>query len=166
MHTLHVHVYKRSEKIYDVNSGNRNIYMNFCQIWSCCIFITNHHFHSTYVPGICTSNWWMITWASVTPGARNWESFRSSHISPRVPSPLGSLAAESLTVKDTKCHRYIYIESSSHFKGHYIKQNIHLPRVRMVTNDGRLDTRRACSRALLFELSLVYTPLTGPTTDS
>ena len=39
-----------------------------------------------------------LTWVSVTPGARNCESFSSSQMSPRVPSPLGSLAAASRTV--------------------------------------------------------------------
>ena len=36
----------------------------------------------------------------MTAGARNCESLSSSHISPRVPSPLGNLAAESRTRKD------------------------------------------------------------------
>lgn len=42
----------------------------------------------------------------------------------------------------------------------------HLPKVSIVTNDGRVDTNKACSLALFKALSLVYTPLTGPTTDS
>ena len=38
------------------------------------------------------------TWLSVTPGARNWDSFSSSQMSLRVPSPLGRRAAQSWTV--------------------------------------------------------------------
>ena len=33
----------------------------------------------------------------MTAGAKNWESLRSSQMSPLLPSPLGSLAAASLT---------------------------------------------------------------------
>ena len=38
-----------------------------------------------------------LTWASVTPGAKNCESFSNSQMSPRVPSPFGKRAAASRT---------------------------------------------------------------------